>query len=82
MVANINGGGAGGTPDTSLINQSLKSIASAMGQVASAIGSVFPTTGGTATTATAGSASLPAAPAAFLIVTVNGASYKCPLYNP
>lgn len=75
-------GSAAGGPDTSLINQSLKSIANAMGQVATAIGAVFPTTGATATSATAGSETLPAAPAAFLIITVDGASYKVPLYLP
>lgn len=32
-------------------------------------------------TATAGSATLPAAPAGFMNVTVNGKSYKVPYYN-
>jgi hypothetical protein len=36
----------------------------------------------TSATATAGSASLPAAPSAFLPIMVNGVSYKLPLYNP
>ena len=34
-----------------------------------------------ATTATAGSASLPAAPVGFMNVTINGKSYKVPYYN-
>jgi hypothetical protein len=75
-------GTTGGTVDTSLINQSLKAIAQSMGQVAAAITSVFTITGGTAATATAGSATLPSAPAAFGIVTIDGVAYKIPLYNP
>jgi hypothetical protein len=35
-----------------------------------------------ATTATAGSATLPAAPEGFIEVTVNGESKKVPYYNP
>lgn len=35
-----------------------------------------------ATTATAGSRTLPAAPAGFIEVTVNGESKKVPYYNP
>lgn len=34
-----------------------------------------------ATTATAGSATLPAAPAGFMNVTINGQQYKVPYYN-
>lgn len=34
------------------------------------------------TTATAGSATLPAAPAGFMNVTINGQSFKVPYYNP
>jgi hypothetical protein len=34
-----------------------------------------------ATTATAGSASLPAAPAGFMKVTINGQQFKVPYYN-
>lgn len=79
MAANL---GPSTAPDTSLILQALKSIATAEGQIAAAISAVFPTTGGTATAATAGTGALPSAPAAFLIVTVGGASYKVPLYNP
>ena len=35
-----------------------------------------------ATSATAGSATLPAAPVGFINVTVNGKPYKVPYYNP
>ena len=35
-----------------------------------------------ATTATGGSATLPAAPVGFINVTVNGKPYKVPYYNP
>ena len=35
-----------------------------------------------ASTATAGSGSLPAAPVGFINVTVNGKPYKVPYYNP
>jgi hypothetical protein len=35
-----------------------------------------------ASTATAGSATLPAAPAGFIEITVNGESKKVPYYNP
>ena len=35
-----------------------------------------------ATTATAGSATLPAAPVGFINITVNGKPYKVPYYNP
>jgi hypothetical protein len=35
-----------------------------------------------ATTATAGSATLPAAPAGFINITVNGQPFKVPYYNP
>jgi hypothetical protein len=35
-----------------------------------------------ATTATTGSATLPAAPAGFINITVNGQPFKVPYYNP
>ena len=35
-----------------------------------------------ATTATAGSATLPAAPVGFINITVNGQPFKVPYYNP
>lgn len=38
--------------------------------------------GPVATSATAGSATLPAAPAAFGYVTIGSSTYKIPLYNP
>ncbi|SCB30257.1 hypothetical protein [Rhizobium lusitanum] len=43
--------------------------------------SVFPQTGGTATTATGGSATLPANPVGFIVVTLpDGTSAKVPYY--
>lgn len=54
-----------------------------LSQVLTAIKAVFPQTLGTATTATAGTETLPAAPAGFLTVVnpVTGASVKIPYYD-
>lgn len=55
-----------------------------LGQIVTLLGQIFPLAIGTATTATAGSATLPAAPATFLIVKdpATGVEYKIPAYNP
>lgn len=46
------------------------------------IAKVFPISGSTATSASAGSETLPDAPALFLVVTLpGGTTYKVPLYN-
>ena len=54
----------------------------ALNNVAVTIGKVFPAASGTATSATAGSATLPANPAGFIVVTLpSGTSAKVPYYN-
>jgi len=54
-----------------------------MGQLIAAIKAAFPQNASTATTATAGSATLPATPAGFLVVNnpVTGLAVKIPYYN-
>jgi mevalonate pyrophosphate decarboxylase len=42
---------------------------------------MFPQANGTASSATAGAATLPAAPTAFLEITYNNVQYKVPLYK-
>jgi hypothetical protein len=61
----------------------LKAIVSAIQTATATIGKVFPQTIGTATTATAGAATLPAQPAGFLTVVnpTSGATVKIPYYN-
>ena len=58
------------------------SYLTALNNLVNAIKSIFPNGNNTATTATAGSGTLPAAPAKFLVITVSGTTYKVPLYNP
>lgn len=79
MPPNNPQGNAGGVDQ---ILQALKSIAVAENGVADAFSAAFPNGTTTSATATAGSASLPAAPSAFLILNVGGTAYKVPLYNP
>jgi len=69
--------------DFSSILTTLQQGVNAIGALTQKIGSVFPI-GGTSvsTSATAGAATLPANPVAFTTVTINGTSYKIPLYNP
>ena len=53
-----------------------------LGGIIQAIKSVFPQQTGTASTATAGGATLPGAPAGFIVVTLpSGATAKIPYYN-
>lgn len=50
--------------------------------ILTALGKIFPVISGTATSATAGAATLPSAPAGFLVITLpSGASAKVPYYN-
>lgn len=61
----------------------LQNIAIGINKVGQIFANGIPNTGtATSPTATAGAATLPANPAAFLPVTVNGVQYKMPLYNP
>ena len=54
----------------------------ALGMIVQAIKAVFATITGTSTTATAGSATLPGAPAGFISITLpNGDTGKVPYYN-
>ena len=54
----------------------------AMNDLRLAITSVFPQTGGTATSATGGAATLPANPVGFIVVTLpDGTSAKIPYYG-
>lgn len=53
-----------------------------LGQIISAIKSVFPQQTGTATSATAGAATLPANPVGFIVVSLpDGTSVKVPYYS-
>lgn len=67
----------------SLLLSALQNNAKVLGTIQQAIKAIFPQLLGTATTATAGSATLPSAPAGFLSVTnpVTGATVKVPFYN-
>lgn len=52
-----------------------------LGQLILAIKTIFPQQTGTSTTATAGAATLPAAPVGFIVVSLpNGTSVKVPYY--
>jgi hypothetical protein len=54
----------------------------AINSLATVIGKVFPAAGGTSTTATAGSATLPANPVGFIDVTLpDGTAAKVPFYG-
>jgi len=75
--------GLGGMFNLSNLVQQLRLIAQAIGQFNQSVSQVFPlASSSVAATATAGAATLPAAPTAFLVVTVAGTSYKVPLYLP
>ena len=53
-----------------------------LGQLIKAIQTVFPQMGGTSTSATGGSRTLPSQPAGFIITTLpNGTTVKVPYYN-
>ncbi len=80
MGASRSPGVANNDPD--LMVTTLQDIARAINNLAQVMENVFPQQGATATSATAGGATaLPALPAAYLDVVVNGASRKIPLYN-
>lgn len=69
------GAGAGGTSADQFRNQVLSQLVMALqNAIPQASASVV-------ATATAGSATLPAAPVAFLTITVSGVAYKLALYN-
>lgn len=69
--------------DLSSILTSLQQGVAAINNLSQKIASAFPQGGvATSTTASSGAATLPAAPAAFTTVTINGTPYKIPLYNP
>lgn len=61
-----------------VLNQGVQAINS----LQKVLASTFPQTGGTATTATGGAATLPANPVGFIVVTLpNGTSAKVPYYQ-
>lgn len=60
----------------------MKNAVVQMGNLTKAISTVFPQTGGTASTATGGSATLPSAPVGFVVVTLpTGSVVKLPYYS-
>jgi hypothetical protein len=62
--------------------QVLRSIAQQIDKLAAAVLSVFPQQTGTSATATGGSATLPAQPVGFIVVTLpSGATAKIPYYS-
>lgn len=70
------GGSAAGTTADILRNQVLS-------QLVTVLLTLFPQASSAVTaTATAGAATLPAAPTAFLTITLNGTAYKVALYKP
>lgn len=61
----------------------LKDGVTALNNLAKTLGTVFPLASSSiTTTATGGSETLPANPTGFLTITVDGVSYKVPLYEP
>lgn len=54
----------------------------ALQNIADALKGILPSFGGTATSATAGTATLPSNPAGFVEVTINGSIQLLPYYNP
>ena len=60
----------------------LKNAVTAISLINQTLRSVFPQTGGTTTSATAGAATLPANPVGFIVVTLpNGTVAKVPYYQ-
>jgi hypothetical protein len=60
----------------------LQNLVRSVGTIASSLSTAFPQSGATATTATGGGATLPGAPAGFLVVKLpNGTVGKVPYYN-
>lgn len=65
------------------IQQALTNAVGAVNNLAQTMKAVFPlASSSVVNTATGGAQTLPANPAGFLTITVNGTSYKVPLYNP
>jgi hypothetical protein len=59
----------------------MKNAVVSLGNLTQTITKVFPQTGGTATTATGGSATLPSSPVGFVVVTLpSGSVVKLPYY--
>jgi len=72
-------GGAGGAGADTTADQLRNQVLS---QLVRVLKTLFPQASASVTaTATAGAATLPANPKAFLTITVNGAAYKVPLYG-
>ena len=88
-MSNVNYTGQGGAPGTTpnsgtspLVTVNQLGV-QALNAIVAAIKAVFPQLTGTSGTASAGSATLPAAPAGFVDVTLpSGAQVKLPYYNP
>lgn len=72
-----------GAPSNGGIISVLQNGVRALGALTVAVKAVFPAASGTATTASAGSATLPANPAGFIVVTnpETGVAVKVPFYN-
>ena len=91
FIGSLGGGTPGGgqvggantnTTADQLRNQVLSQLTTNLAAVTAALQAAFPqASSAIATTATAGSKTLPAAPADFLVITVSGTTYKVPLYN-
>ena len=73
---------AGNFPSLDTIQTILQNIVKAISSLNQTINNIFPSATGTATSATAGSATLPAQPAGVVTVVVNGATVKVPYYLP
>ena len=74
MAGDMSGGG---------VLSVLQNGVQALNKIVTALGRVFPSAGGTATSATAGSATLPAAPVGFISVTLpDGTIALVPFYAP
>ncbi len=65
------------------IGQTIQNAVVAINNLSAAVKSIFPAASSTTSgTATAGAATLPANPAGFINVTINGTPVKVPYYNP
>lgn len=75
MADDMSGGGGG---VLSVLQNGVKAI----NNLATTVGRIFPAASGTAASAVAGSATLPANPVGFIVVTLpNGTSAKVPYYG-
>lgn len=76
------GGANTNTTADQLRNQVLSQLAVSLAAVVTALQAAFPQASTSiTTTATAGTKTLPAAPADFLLIDINGTPYKVALYN-